>query len=415
VRWKLGGILAVLVLGGLALLLALSGSGDDPPSERAPSERAPSEKAPSGRTASRTVPFGFFGTVFNVSGGVAAPLLDQQFTLMARSGVESARVSMHWSALEPARGAYDWTSSDALVAAAARARIQLLANLLSTPAWASERPKDDHPERWPPRDPARAAAFMRALVGRYGPRGSFWAQNRSVPRMPVRWWQIWNEPMGRVHWPKRPWAPSFTRFLRATSTAVHEADPGAKVVAGSLATFGEYTSWDAARDLYRAGARRYFDVVSVHPFTNGTIPVDEGVKRVVDTVKLVRREMRRRGDAGKPVIITELSWPAALGRVPRDRLLGLETTSDGQAQRLRAAYDRLVRERRRWNLRQVYWFNWASEYDANSPERDVAFRFSGLTKLAADAFTPQPILRTYAGVAARYEGCRKAATATACE
>ena len=81
------------------------------------------------------------------------------------------------------------------------------------------------------------------------------------------------------------------------------------------------------------------------------------------------------------------------------------------------AYDylRLARERDRLGVRQVYWFNWASEYDPNSPAADVAFRFSGLTKLANDTFTPQPILRTYAGVAARNEGCRKGAIATACE
>ena len=75
------------------------------------------------------------------------------------------------------------------------------------------------------------------------------------------------------------------------------------------------------------------------------IPVAEGVDRVVKTVELVRREMRRNGDARKPVIITELSWPAALGQVRANRLLGLETTPGGQAARLRAAYARLARER----------------------------------------------------------------------
>jgi hypothetical protein len=220
-----------------------------------------------------------------------------------------------------------------------------------------------------------------------------------VPKVPVRWWQVWNEPMGRVHWPKRPWAPTFTRFLRATSRAIHAADPGARVVPGALATFGRYTSWDGARDLYRAGARRLFDVVAIHPFTNGSVPVAEGVDRVVRTVELVRREMRRAGDARKPVIVTELSWPAAVGRVPRDRLLGLETTPQGQAARLRAAYARLSRGWRRWNLRQVHWFNWASAYDADTQAADVAFRFSGLTRIAGDELVPQPILRTYARAA----------------
>jgi hypothetical protein len=406
-RWWLG-VLAVIAVSGVAVALIVSGS-DDSQSGGTASDERPSEQA-----ARRAVPFGFFGTVVNLPTLVAQPVLEQQFELMARSGVESARIQVPWAALEPARGAYDWTASDLVVGSAARARIQVLANVLTTPAWASKRPDAANPAIWPPRDPASAAAFMRQLIRRYGPRGTFWEQNPDVPKVPVRWWQIFNEPMGRVHWAERPWAPSFTRLLRATYTAAHEEDPGANVVAASLATFNEYTWWDGARDLYRAGARPYFDVISVHPFTSGSVGVEQSIDRIVETLRRVRRVMRSNGDGRKPVIITELSWPAALGKVPKDRLLGLETTGRGQAQRLRAAYDRLARERRKWNIPQVYWFNWASEYDANSEAADVPFRFSGLTRFADNAFTPQPILRTYADVAARYEGCRKDEVATGC-
>ncbi len=396
---RLLGLLAVLALGGVTLALLLSGSSETGRSE----------------TDRRAVPFGFFGTVFNVDADLSEPVLERQFTLMARSGVESVRLPVLWAGLEPARGTYDWSSSDRLFAAASRHRIQILANVVTTPLWASERPKDANPAIWPPRDPKWFGTFMRRLVQRYGPRGTFWEEHRSVPRVPVRWWQIWNEPMGRVHWAKRPWAPSFTRLLRAGYAAVHGEDRGAKVVAASLATFGRYTSWDAARDLYRAGAGRFLDVISVHPFTSGTIPVRQSVDRVIRTVRRVREVMREAGDARTPIILTEVSWPAALGRVPRDRLLGLETTPRGQEQRLRAAYTRLARERRRLRIPQVYWFNWGSPYDADSPASDVPYRFSGLTRFANGVFTPMAVLRTYASVAAKYEGCRKGARATSCE
>jgi hypothetical protein len=372
---------------------------------------APAQAAP------RRAPFGFFGTVLNPAAAgfsVSDAVIEQQTALMARSGVESLRVSIPWSTLEPAQGFYDWRLSDRLVAAAARRRIQILANVLSTPAWASERPNAAFPTRYPPRDPALFARFMRQLVQRYGPAGSFWAQNPTVPRVPVHWWQIWNEQMLRVFWNKRPWAPSYTRLLRAAYTAVHALDRNARVVAGSLVTGGSYTQWAGARDLYRAGARRYFDVVAVHPFTDGSIPVRQSVDRVIEIVRRVRRVMRRRGDARKAMILTEVSWPAARGRVPRSRLLGLETTARGQAQRLRAVYARLVRVRRTHRIRQAYWFTWASEYDDNSPQSDVGYRFSGLTRQAGTAFRPMPILHTYASVAARYEGCRKGPTARSC-
>ena len=36
--------------------------------------------------------------------------------------------------------------------------------------------------------------------------------------------------------------------------------------------------------------------------------------------------MKARGQGRLPIIITELTWPAAQGRVPKNKLLGLETT-----------------------------------------------------------------------------------------
>ena len=56
-------------------------------------------------------------------------------------------------------------------------------------------------------------------------------------------------------------------------------------------------------------------------------------KNVVRTVKIVRREMARRGDGKMPIWITELSWPAAQGKTPQHG--GFETTEKGQADRLK--------------------------------------------------------------------------------
>ena len=102
--------------------------------------------------------------------------------------------------------------------------------------------------------------------------------------------------------------------------------------------------------------------------------------------------MRRRGDRRKPIILTEVSWPAAIPGVPRNRRLGLETTARGQKVLLTAAYRRLARERRKLGITQAYWFTWASPYDDDNPLSDVSFRFSGLTRFAGGAFTRKPIL-----------------------
>jgi hypothetical protein len=365
--------------------------------------------------AKRKVPFGFFGTVAHP---MADPALEQQMTLMARSGVESARVILPWRQLEPAPGAYSWETLDRLAAAAARHRVALLPNVTETPQWASQRPSDPEWWRLPPADPNAYAELMRQLVLRYGPNGSFWAQNSTLPDVPIRQWQIWNEQTAPWHWKLRPWGPSYTRLLKAAYRAIHGVDRRAKVVAGSLVAFGNnYAPWDGIKELYRAGARRFFDVIAVHPFTNNPRSASDTAERTLEVVRRVRAPMRRRGDAGKPIILTELTWPAAVGRVPRAALrqaAGLATTRRGQAARLRAAYRRLAQARRALRITQVYWYAWATEYDTNSPLSVMAFRFGGLTRVAGGAFSPMPLLGTYARMAAKYEGCRKSADARRC-
>jgi hypothetical protein len=374
--------------------------------------------------AKRKVPFGFFGVVGNGlenSQVVSDAALEQEMALMARSGVESVRAQFGWPSIETAPGAYNWAATDRLVASAARHRLALLANVWTTPQWASEKPSDPVFWRFPPRDPTLYAELVRQAVLRYGPRGTFWAANPSLPRVPIRRWQIWNEQMAPWFWKRRPWQTSYTRLLKAAYRAIHNADPKAKVVAGSLVAVGGglvrrggYTQFDGIRDLYRAGAKRFFDVIAIHPFTNNPKSVSDTVWRTLEIVRRVRVIMRRRGDGRKPIILTELTWPAAVGKVPKQRLLGLETTPRGQVARLKAVYRRLVQLRRRLRITETYWYAWATEYDANSPQSDVSYRFAGLTRRTGGIFSPMPILRTYTNVARKYQGCRKSSNARRC-
>ena len=67
-------------------------------------------------------------------------------------------------------------------------------------AWASRCPSA------PIRGAARSASyadfgrFVAALIGRYGPEGSFWTGNPSLPKRPIEAWQLWNEPNLRGLW-----------------------------------------------------------------------------------------------------------------------------------------------------------------------------------------------------------------------
>lgn len=383
--------------------------------------------------AKRRVPFGFFGTTLATQFANPSVLpdatLDQQVALMAANGVESLRVVLDWRNLEPSRGSYDWTEMDRLVAITARHGVKFLPNVSATPRWIAERPRrsnqywrpGNRAEYWraPPRSPAPYAELHRRLVLRYGPRGTFWTQNpdpalRQNP-VPVRDWQIWNEPTARWFWDRRRYARSYTRLLRASYRAIHRADRGARVVVGGLvAGAADYPPWDAMRDLYRAGGKRWFDVVAVHPFTN-TTSARVTVRRTVEVVRRVRAHMRRNGDRRTPVILTEMTWPAALGKVPRDALVRLSTTTEGQVARLKEAYRQFARARRRLNVTEVYWFTWSSQYDATGGHPSaVQFRFTGLTRYRGAVFTPMPLLGVFANTAAKYQGCRKTTNARIC-
>ena len=92
------------------------------------------------------------------------------------------------------------------------------------------------------------------------------------------------------------------RLLRAAHTAIKAADPGARVVLAGLT----FKSWQDLDTLYKAGIHGLFDAVSLHPYT----------LRVQDVIAIIQQNrivMRRHGDGGKPILVTELSWPSAKG------------------------------------------------------------------------------------------------------
>ena len=146
--------------------------------------------APAG---ARSVPRGWLGV--QADGPLTQPgdPFAAEWGLMAASGVESVRVAFDWRTAQPSEsGPIDFSATDAVVAAAARERLPVLPVVHRTPEWAAARPGDGAASA--PRGTAAYARYLTALVGRYGPSGSLWAQRPELPRLPIRDWQVWNEP-----------------------------------------------------------------------------------------------------------------------------------------------------------------------------------------------------------------------------
>lgn len=301
-------------------------------------------------------------------GPLLAPATDiaAQAAAMAGANVGSLRLAVYWSDAQPSPTApLDLAATDAVVLAAARNAIGVLPVVLRAPSWAR---RDAGDPGSPPRRNSDYANFLTALVARYGPSGTLWAEHPDVPRTPIRRWQVWNEPDIRKYWtPARSqtaWARPYVALLRAAHTALKRADRGSTVVAAGLTN----RSWIDLRRLYAAGARGHFDVAALHPFSRR-------VSNVVKIVRLARAEMRRAHDARRRVLLTEISWSSGKGSSTFN--YGWETTEQGQAERVRQILPALAKVRRAYRIDGVYWYTWLSP----APGSRDSFDYGGLRRL----------------------------------
>lgn len=339
--------------------------------------------------ARRLVPQGWLGVV--VDGPLIEPgfaQADAEWDRMASSGAESVRAAFYWHQIQP-NGPDDrnFAGTDAIVLAAAKRGLAVLPVVHHTPTWGALNPGDPAS---PPKNPDDFARLLTALVARYGPNGSLWAEHPEVSRLPIRSWQIWNEPNLTRYWNHAPWARSYVALLKRANSALKTADPGAKTILAGLPN----ESWKAIKAIYDAGGRGSFDIVALHPYTG--IP-----KNVIRIIKIVRREMARRGDAKVSVWITELSWPAARGKTPQHG--GFETTEKGQRDRLKQGLPLIADDRRKLRIGRLYWYTWLSVEGIT----DSAFDYSGLRRMRNGQLHDAPSLSIFTRLARRLQGCAK--------
>jgi polysaccharide biosynthesis protein PslG len=225
---------------------------------------------------------------------------------------------------------------------------------------------------------ARWRGFLRTLVERYGPKGSFWVGRPR--RAPIRRWQIWNEPNFKLYWVPRVEPKGYAKLLGASAAAIRKADPGAKIVLAGIAPVGDgMKTWIFMRRLLRVpGVLGDFDFAADHPYS-ATIPeLDYQVEKV-------RAAMEAGGAGRKPLIVTEFGV-ASQGFFPSAFVEG----EAGQAEFLRAAYARLIAMRHRWRIAGAYWFTWRDEAD---PDPHCGFcQGAGLLRLDG---APKPAWGAY--------------------
>jgi len=298
-------------------------------------------------------PRGFFGIA------PQTPLSDEDVRYMRAGGIESLRMPIAWSAVQPTpNGGYDWSTIDPTVEVAARGGLEILPFLAGTPRWLGK--LTTLPVR-NARQRAAWTAFVKAAVERYGPGGQFWLEHRTegvnyepaitAPK-PIRTWQVWNE-ANFFYFAFPVSVNNYAKLLTITQRAIKAVQPGAKIVLSGLFARpnarGKKGMGAAAflEGLYRIpGMRSRFDSVALHPYAIDTRELEE----MVEEFHEVSRENRDRPG----LYVTEMGW----GSQDNFEEVAFEQGVRGQVRQLKGSYGYLIENQRRLNLKQVHWFSW---------------------------------------------------------
>jgi hypothetical protein len=319
--------------------------------------------------ASAALPADFWGVVAN-----EAPEAEGARTL-AQGGVESIRVPINWSAIQSSPGAApDWSSVDPFVRSAAEQGISVLPFFIGPPAWAV--PYEGvggarAPVSLPVQTAAQRSAWrelLRLAVFRYGPGGSFWAENPLVPAHPIRVWQIWNEENYK-YFAARPNPAQYGKLVVESFRDLRSADSGARMVLGGLfirpkggnvkpgggRTKRAYFAADFLERMYKStpGVRGKFIAVALHPYSKSYSLLTSEIEEVRAALKVAR-------DPGRALWITEIGWSSGLPSAANGHNQ-FEKGVQGQARELRGAFRLLTTKAAAWHIKRLYWFSYTDE------------------------------------------------------
>ncbi|MBI2953586.1 MAG: O-antigen ligase family protein [Chloroflexi bacterium] len=320
--------------------------------------------------------------------GINAALEDEHGDRLARGigaikdgGYGWVRQEFPWREIEPTKGNYDWGKWDKLVATYSSAGLRVIARLDQPPRWARQ---DNNWVNRPPDSFADYADFVGAFVKHY----------EGV----IGYVQIWDEPNVFPNWGNRAVDPAgYVELLKGAYQSAKVANPEVEVLTAGLAPNLEKGGRNMAdtlflEEMYRYGARSYFDILAAKPYGLWNPPED---RRVGDDVLNFSRVVRLReimvgyGDGRKPVWAVEFGWNS----LPED-WKGDPSVWGGVTERAQAAYTEaaIERARREWPwLRVMLLQGFGPQYAPANP----VYGFS----VVDQAFRPRPV----------YEAAKRAA------
>lgn len=309
---------------------------------------------------------------------------------MEATGTKTDRLLITWKSVEQTRGQLDWAATDQAIGGLASHGIRGVPFVWGSPHWL----RIGGPARPPVTSSAERAwkDFLKAVVARYGRGGSYWTNEYrqrygdSVTPLPVRSWQIWNEPnLRNAFYPGATVgeaARRYARLLQISHDAIRSGDRQAEIVTAGIATQKDPHAFQFVDSLYSVPQiKDDFDGIAQHPYASNVATVGTAIQHL-------RQVMASHGDQGTPLWITESGW----GSAPADGS-GINVGLSGQAQMLTRYFSLILSHRRAWNVRRLYWFHWRDPAP-DSPFVDICIR-CGSAGLLTHERAPKPAFTAF--------------------
>jgi hypothetical protein len=226
----------------LAFIAASAAAGAEPSPSPAPAPAPASSPAPlpAFAIASSAESFGDHPKLF--------PLLHQ-------AGASMVRLFPEWPTLEPRKGVWDWTITDALVQDAAANHLKIFGVLAFLAPWASS---GGDTRTFPMKDVNDFGDYAGGVIGHY--------------KSDIAYWEVYNEFNGGFA--KNGTVKDYAGLVRAAWDAGKKANPDCRIGIGCADVDLSFLE-----QVINAGAADHFDFVNVHPYslmaavTNGHEPV----------------------------------------------------------------------------------------------------------------------------------------------
>ena len=275
-------------------------------------------------------------------------------------GIHIHRQQFNWDSMLQPNGKLDFSKHDAYVGQMAAAGLRVLPVLFDAPK--AQTAGKDNPAGGifgRPKSGKALGQFGVAVIKRYGPKGSFWKANPDIPKLPIRSYQIWNEPNLRYYWGDRPNAKQYVAVLKGAYQVMKKADKKAEIVTAGIPDSTTRRSIPLRKylaQMYKAGAKKWFDTMGFNAYAANS-------KDLSNKIKLIRSRMAKAGDKRAKLWITEIGWADKGKKSGAGKYL--VKGAKGQASEITKAIALMKKQRKKRNLRGFIYFQWQDPAQSN--------------------------------------------------